>query len=110
MRASFGIVTGGTDMSELKPCPFCGGEAKFQLFNTTCNIECTRCFIGTRLVAHDDYKQAIKAWNIRAERTCSNVDEGGDFECSVCGFVWVLHPHYCPNCGAKVISENASFR
>lgn len=52
-------------MSELLPCPFCGGEAVFQLFDTTCNVECTSCYIGTRFVCRDDYKQAINAWNTR---------------------------------------------
>lgn len=38
---------------------------------------------------------------------CSDVAiEGEWFECSKCGCVrQLIHPHYCPNCGAKVIEE-----
>lgn len=38
-------------MAELKPCPFCGGEAAF--FGTTCTIKCKQCggaFIATNPV------------------------------------------------------------
>lgn len=40
------------------------------------------------------------------ERTCRNVDdEFPFFECSECGCNAVVVPNYCPNCGAKVVSE-----
>lgn len=38
-------------MDELKPCPFCGGEAAF--LGTTCTIKCKQCggaFIATNPV------------------------------------------------------------
>ena len=61
--------------------------------------------------------------NSRAERTCENIDKYPDyrFKCSECNCVlyyedldgepWVFVdgvasvPNYCPNCGAKVVSE-----
>lgn len=45
--------------------------------------------------------------NSRAERTCSDVAiEGEWFECSKCGCVrQLIHPHYCPNCGARVVNS-----
>lgn len=57
------------------------------------------------------------------ERTCENVGEETDFSCSECGarlyieicgdYTMILEdgktlvtmPNYCPNCGAKVVSE-----
>ena len=53
------------------------------------------------------------------ERTCRNVYDGREFECSVCGMQWhlldredgleewahVRKPRYCPECGAKVVDE-----
>lgn len=51
------------------------------------------------------------------ERTCESVNVNGyafRFECSSCGYVAIVHnceirldelPNYCPNCGAKVVSE-----
>ena len=109
----------------LKPCPFCGGEAKVQptydidtgerdgYFAWCSNYEC-ECKPQTR-----DYiteAEAIEAWNTRAERTCklwnppfvraSHGVKIALYECSECGFR--IEPvdewNYCPNCGAKAIA------
>lgn len=50
-------------------------------------------------------EQAIDATLWRG--TCHNVAlEGEWFECSTCGCVrQLLHPHFCPNCGRKVVDE-----
>lgn len=47
--------------------------------------------------------QAIEATLGRG--TCKDVAiEGEWFECSECGTVkQLIHPHYCPNCGRKVV-------
>ena len=56
------------------------------------------------------WEEAAADWNRRAERTCRNLSSiGWKFTCSEC------HssirpgesnmPNYCPNCGAKVVSE-----
>lgn len=102
-------------MSELKPCPFCGGEAEMltaesmhggNLYGVMCN--CCACHTDV----FDNEAEAIAAWNTRAERTCRNVDEEYPyFECSECGCNAVVGyggsgpglPNYCPNCGAKVV-------
>lgn len=104
--------------SELKPCPFCGGEATFDdhkkhgFIRVCCdNLGCcmmprTLCYTGA-----DD---AARAWNKRAERTCKvagvydydEYDEMRAYELS-CGhaFEWNDEepPAYCPSCGAKVV-------
>ena len=53
-------------MAELKPCPFCGGEAAF--LGNTQSIKCKECggaFIVTNpLISRLEVKEA---WNRRAE-------------------------------------------
>ena len=106
------------EMSKLKPCPFCGGEATFHTYGRTCNVVCDDCLIGTRLEHIDEYEVAIDAWNTRAERTCRMelVDIIGGIRhvrrCEECEAelsndlsaiegAWL--PNYCPNCGARVV-------
>ena len=61
--------------SELKPCPFCGGEAKLMLdkcsgvyFIGCSNDKCLG--FGAIGWSYETAEEAIKAWNTRAERTC----------------------------------------
>lgn len=98
-------------MPELKPCPFCGGEATFHTYGGTCNVVCDDCRIGTLRLGRIDEHEVIGAWNTRAERTCiaeENIDASyGDcmFVCSECGADLDNEefPNYCPQCGAKVV-------
>lgn len=52
-------------LEELKPCPFCGGEAELQENNgIEYAVICQRCFCRTEWCVL--YKQdAITAWNTR---------------------------------------------
>lgn len=69
-------------MAELKPCPFCGGEAGIGYGRTedggdivSITVLCAECHIGIfryneKPNEYDGFKsekQAIKAWNRRAE-------------------------------------------
>ena len=56
-------------MSELRKCPFCGGEAEFEIFGTICRVECKTCYCGTRNEHLDNYKHVIETWNSRTEQT-----------------------------------------
>ena len=54
------------DSEALKPCPFCGGEAKYYYYTPRDhNIECESCSNGTCL--HETKAEAITAWNTRAD-------------------------------------------
>ena len=54
-------------MSEikLKPCPFCGGEAKILNVDDRYTVKCRSCFCGTGI--YKDSGRASEAWNRRAE-------------------------------------------
>lgn len=107
-------------MDELKPCPFCGGEAECtKWWSATMSGKyatvCKKCSCGTDYYYTE--AEAIEAWNTRAERTCRNARTYGygfRFECCECGYTTIVHnctvrldelPKYCPNCGARVVER-----
>ena len=102
----------------LKPCPFCGGEADVHYFahdDSECTVMCSnpncRASVSARSCGSmtTAYNRARKLWNRRAERTCHYVYDKGlcGWVCSECGGLEPVgdHVRYCPNCGAKVVSE-----
>lgn len=119
-------------MSELKPCPFCGGEADFatsltQMGGYTAGVMCMKCFARTDLMYADDKDDAkvmaAACWNTRAERTCVPHVEPktftGDTEPSfyqaICDCGWIVGEdgtpnlsefehvdNYCAGCGARI--------
>lgn len=102
-------------MEELKPCPFCGGEASIKIhdFFDDTRLYTPKCKCGANIVEvfHTE-EEAIAAWNARAERTCRNELWSGFFKCSECGltvsdseYFPLATVRYCPNCGARVLSE-----
>lgn len=49
----------------LKPCPFCGGKAKFSLLFSNYHVTCTEC-LGAVVPEKGMKKEAAaKAWNTR---------------------------------------------
>lgn len=56
-------------MTELKPCPFCGGKAKLhnEVFAEFCvkvfYVQCTNCGVRTMKDGFTEY--AVKDWNRR---------------------------------------------
>lgn len=62
-------------MTELKPCPFCGGTNLKIKGGIGKYVSCLDCdngahFPGEGSTANEN--DAIEAWNTRAERTCKN--------------------------------------
>ena len=63
-------------MTKLKPCPFCGGEAKiiqgslYYGYRVGCeNYRCTTCPIT---YSYHTIEEAIEAWNTRADDAYSD--------------------------------------
>jgi Lar family restriction alleviation protein len=63
-------------MAELKPCPFCGGEAKLLTENfgeyvwakcEVCGVQTSRYYVRAVVDGKDGEKRAIEAWNRRAK-------------------------------------------
>ena len=49
---------------ELKPCPFCGGEAEVRMFTATLIfVQCKNCLAGSTAFSTDE--EAVTAWNKR---------------------------------------------
>ena len=97
-------------MTDLKPCPFCGGEANTVLKGSDdWHIECHDC--ASRSGIYGIRESAIAAWNTRAERTCrrepAEIEDGlTAYFCSACDGLMYEDEPYCPNCGARVVSED----
>ena len=76
-------------MSELKPCPFCGGKAHIQ--GHTCidratyfTVDCYSC--GVHMIKHQKSEQDAKAaWNRRAQPAACEIAEYAE-DCKDCGF------------------------
>lgn len=99
-------------MSELKPCPFCGGEAEVYLAaryedKDYYHVRCTNDCVYTKKARHNE-NEAIEAWNTRYEPTCKwELTNRCTWTCSNCGIETErLNPYWrhCPNCGAKVVN------
>lgn len=122
-------------MTDLLPCPFCGGEANTVLKGSDdWHIECHDC--ASRSGIYGIKESAIAAWNTRVdvehggipmteenmakhgwvrERTCTvisvNYDELMDevytqFSCGHEGCGGMSWFNYCPTCGARVKGES----
>lgn len=117
--------------SLLRPCPFCGGEAKFQTIGDELRIlgvvKCAEC--GARMEFRGDKDavscEAVSAWNrrvgiapithehwIKVQFADSKtlIGEGklclsDGFLCGHCGHDVYEKSPYCPHCGAKMDAD-----
>ena len=106
----------------LKPCPFCGGEARIiakpyePKVCVGCDDDTCLGFSGLGWL-YDSEKEATEAWNRRAERTCRmGAPIDGEYRCGECGHLnretyradkgW-HPPEYCAHCGARAVEGDA---
>ena len=104
--------------TNLKPCPFCGGEARIKaryyraIDYYSYSGVCAEC--NASMDPKDTEAEAIEAWNTRWERTCNRVMHGLErdrlvstvsYTCSECDAHIGRCYSYCPDCGAKVVAE-----
>ena len=95
-------------MSDLKPCPFCGGEARLTYSTdnhrkpyVTCDTpRCPGC--NTYQWHYNTESEAIEAWNHRAERTVKPKKGAYDLIRCDCGMPVSSNYDYCPKCKAKL--------
>lgn len=101
---------------QLRPCPFCGGEAniyQMHFWGTTYTCECSDCGIETKPM--DTEAEAIEAWNRRvatdknvgdkermAKVVCNGTTMGLSFCCGNCGKPVHSEGKYCHHCGVKL--------
>ena len=110
---------------ELKPCPFCGGEAHFIKVKHVVGVWYTVCCDDAECFGHEQSRLytlrrlAAEAWNRRAERTCgelrgeprhdaigySAAHEDDELWCEHCDIELDDSWLFCPNCGARVVEE-----
>lgn len=96
---------------ELKPCPFCGGEAILCENIDRAYVYCKECGCQTD-ESHATARYAAEAWNTRYKRTCKAICEQVFEEhvwlCSACGeaFDSIASIYdFCPYCGAEIMQE-----
>lgn len=97
-------------MTNLKPCPFCGGEGvafKFGVIEEF-GVRCNNCGAQTDDI-FDSYAAAEEAWNTRYKRTCKReIVEGTSIRyvvCSECRSIIDPYDLFCKRCGAEIINE-----
>ena len=103
-------------MDELKPCPFCGGQATY--FSEECEdgskdwgIACMDC--GAEINCFTTLEDAIEHYQLPKADVAPVVHgrwEDGQL-CSVCDFdrsYFRPRFNYCPNCGAKMDLEESN--
>lgn len=108
--------------NELKPCPFCGETEHLEIvkledsmhprqYEVVCAMDSGGC--GGSAGYRSSKQDAIDVWNTRYERTCKFIEVGDDYDeiyaqvykCSNCGVENIGTAFFCPNCGAKIVSE-----
>lgn len=88
--------------TDLKSCPFCGGEAHLSNWTDQAYVWC-ECGVKTEVYLHSGcVDKAIEAWNRRAERTVKPKKGAYDLIRCDCGMPVSSNYDFCPKCKAKL--------
>lgn len=97
-------------MNDLKPCPFCGGNAEMKTYT---RFWVVRDDCLTESATYPTEEEAIEAWNRRAEVVHGRWEDGICTMCgypiptdSKCDFIDEDDCLFCYHCGAKMKGEN----
>lgn len=113
-------------MSELKPCPFCGGEAAvFTYNNEEYDVKCRNPYclakssrwdteaeaIDAWNTRTDDYKQAAEYWQRMYEQSFGRLITEEIVRCSDCAWFAndAMHGAWCKNFGASLHDDYDGF-
>ena len=93
--------------TELKPCPFCGGEAGKYADEQTAIVWCKNCDAS---VFDDNLDSAAARWNrrpitklISAFRGLEKKPNPDIMVTECCSNSPITNEKYCPNCGKEII-------
>ena len=120
-------------MSKLKPCPFCGSEAKliktlernddgFHIHAVAClNNDCIASNLSCLCYGKKTKNSAIEAWNLRPYPpkcdVCKDFGKHKYIYCEICAknearlnvYSCYVDLNYCPTCGRKLESERLDY-
>ena len=67
-------------MNKLKPCPFCGGEAKVEsdTWRDVGVMHCVECECGVSTGVYETVEEAVEHWNRRIKEEPTNCACGDD--------------------------------
>lgn len=104
-------------MEELKTCPLCGGDGEVLVDRIErWNTKALRTWDNITIMSPITVVSEGEPQTYVPLRTCRNTHSNRWFSCSECGYGFIdmfpcdetdinEQPHYCPNCGAKVVEE-----
>ena len=106
-------------MTELKPCPFCGGEVEetggscnFGKKIMTLNVKCRKCGTSVALKTAwntNAYIEAVEAWNRRVDHLALEAETTQIIDgcCTACGAFMdcceAADYKFCPYCAKRVV-------
>lgn len=100
-------------MDELKPCPFCGGEAvvtkHHNRFTDWYLCSCPKCHISQTGSEYGFRFEAVEAWNRRADHLALEAETTQIIDgcCTACGelmdCIEAADYKFCPYCAKRIL-------